>query len=149
MSTADERHTGGSPLGYAIKYAQHALRLRMDAALRPLGITTPQYSALTAIAAKPGISNAQLARQAFVTPQTMQAILAGLERDGLLIREPDPDHGRVLRSQISSQGAKVLASAQGVVSHIGQTLVEAVGEEQSAMLVEALNRAAGALARSQ
>jgi hypothetical protein len=36
-----------------------------------------------------------------------------------------------------------------VVSHIGQTLVEAVGEEQSAMLVEALNRAAEALVRSE
>jgi hypothetical protein len=35
-----------------------------------------------------------------------------------------------------------------VVSHIGQTLAEAIGEEQSAMLVEALNRAAEALARS-
>ena len=149
MSNEGGHDADGTSLGYAIKYAQHALRLRMDASLRPLGITTPQYSALTAIEAKPGISNAQLARQAFVTPQTMQAILVGLERDGLLVREPDPGHGRVLRSQISPKGAKVLASAHVVVSQIGRTLVQAADEEQSAMLVAALNRAAEALAKGE
>jgi len=35
------------------------------------GVTTPQYSVLSAIAAYPGVSNARLARLAFVTPQTV------------------------------------------------------------------------------
>jgi predicted Holliday junction resolvase-like endonuclease len=35
---------------------------------------------MAAVAAVAGISNAELARVAFVTPQTMQGILANLER---------------------------------------------------------------------
>ncbi len=41
-------------LGYALKRAQHALRTRMDEALRHLDLTTPQYAALSAIELDPG-----------------------------------------------------------------------------------------------
>lgn len=57
----------------------------MDEALRSLGLTAPQYAVLSAVELEAGISNARLARAAFVTPQTVQGILANLERQGLLI----------------------------------------------------------------
>lgn len=44
------------------------------------GVTTPQYSVLSAIAAYPGVSNARLARLAFATPQIVQEMLVNLER---------------------------------------------------------------------
>ncbi len=59
-------------------------------ALRSVSLTTPQYVVLSAVEAEPGMANPRLARAAFVTPQTMQAMLANLERDGLLRRLPDP-----------------------------------------------------------
>src|SRR5277367_4602784 len=62
-------------LGYALKRAQHALRVRMDEVLRPLGLTTAQYAVICVIEQEAGISNAGLARAAFVTPQTMTGIL--------------------------------------------------------------------------
>jgi DNA-binding MarR family transcriptional regulator len=40
----------------------------MDAELARLGITTPQNAVLLAVAGNPRISNAELARAAFVTP---------------------------------------------------------------------------------
>jgi hypothetical protein len=45
--------------------------------------------------ARPGLSNAQLARRSLVAPQS---ILAKLERRGLVGREVDPGHGRILRA---------------------------------------------------
>ena len=71
-------------VGYALKRAQQALRAHLDAELRTIGLTTPQYSALAGLERSESLSNAELARQAFVTPQTMQAIVVGLERDGLV-----------------------------------------------------------------
>ena len=38
-------------VGHRLKQAQNALRTRMDAALRPLGITSPQYAVLAGIGA--------------------------------------------------------------------------------------------------
>ena len=55
-------------IGYQLKRLQSLLRARMDAALDERGLTTPQYAALSAIEAAPGLSNAALARRSFVTP---------------------------------------------------------------------------------
>jgi DNA-binding MarR family transcriptional regulator len=50
-----------------------------------------------------------MARAAFVTPRTMQAILTNLERDGLLVRQEDSGHGRLLRTELACRGQTVLA----------------------------------------
>lgn len=42
-------------LGYALKRAQHALHLRMDEVLRPLGLTTAQYAVMCVIEQEAGI----------------------------------------------------------------------------------------------
>jgi len=74
------------PFGYVLKRTQLALRGAMDGALATLDLTTPQYAALSELAKEQGLSNAELARRCFVTPQTMHRILGGLERDALVIR---------------------------------------------------------------
>ena len=64
-------HPQAHRLGYVLKIAQHALRLMMDKQLESVGLTTPQYNVLAAVQSEPGISNATLARAAFVTAQSM------------------------------------------------------------------------------
>ena len=109
--------------GYAIKRAQHALRTRMDQALRPLRLTAPQYAVLAAVELDAGISNASLARAAFVTPQTMQGVLANLEREDLLARTADPAHGRILRAGLTGRGRKALAQAHRIVNEIEGAMI--------------------------
>lgn len=105
-------------LGYALKRAQHALRTAMDDALRPLGLTSAQYAVLSAIELDPGISNATLARAAFVTAQTMQGIVANLEKAALLKRKVDPAHGRILKGQLTRKGETVLRDAHERVARV-------------------------------
>ena len=125
-------------LGYTIKLAQHALRLRVDDAIRPLGITAPQFAVLVAVDLDPGISNAALARAAFVTPQSMQGIVANLERDGLLRRSADPLHGRILRSALTRSGRSVLGRAHAAVAAIEERMTNSLKSaeiEQLSMLL--------------
>ncbi|WP_375463309.1 MarR family winged helix-turn-helix transcriptional regulator [uncultured Methylobacterium sp.] len=129
-------------LGYALKRAQHALRVRMDDVLRPLNLTAPQYAVLCAIEAETGISNARLARTAFVTPQTMQGILVNLERNGRLTRETDPTHGRVLRSRLTGLGQATLMQAHLRVQEIEDVMTASVGREQVSHLAGVLSRCA-------
>jgi DNA-binding MarR family transcriptional regulator len=132
-------------LGYALKRAQHALRTRMDDALRPLGLTSPQYAVLSAVELEAGISNARLARAAFVTPQTMQGIIANLERDGLLVRQADPEHGRILRSGLTSHGQTVLARAHRLVEEVEHVMISSVGTAEAARISGLLSQCADAL----
>lgn len=128
--------------GYALKRAQHALRITMDDALRPLALTTPQYSVLSALEAEPGMSNARLARAAFVTPQTMHGLLTNLERSALIARDADPGHGRVLRTELTERGWRVLGEAHGKIAVIEASMMASIGEANSARMTTALTRCA-------
>ena len=80
----------------------------MEEGLRDFGISAAQYAVMCTIELKPGSSNAELARLTFVTPQTMQGIIANLERDGLLRRKAARDHGRILRTELTARGKRLL-----------------------------------------
>jgi len=54
-------------VGYTLKRAASALRAAMDAELRSHGLSVPQYACLKLLSQRPGLSNAELARGAFVT----------------------------------------------------------------------------------
>lgn len=147
MFTLDSEIPIARRFGGALKLAQHALRTRLDEALRPIGLTTPQCAVLSALERQPGLSNAALARAAFVTPQTMQSILANMERNGLLTREPDPDHGRILRSFITARGRKALMQAHAAILDVEAVVLAAVGEREAERLTLALTRCAELLSK--
>ena len=128
-------------LGYVLKRAQHALRLNMDDALKPVGLTMAQYAVMCALEAEPGMSNARLARSSFVTAQTMQGVLSNLERAGIVIRTPDPENARVLRTVLSVTGKEVLARAHHAVAVVEATMVASVGTDKVGALAETLARA--------
>lgn len=148
MSSTDYPASLTRRLGYALKRAQHALRLRMDEALRDISLTTAQYAVLSAIEAQAGISSAQLARAAFVTPQTMQGILANLERDDIIARHPDPLHGRVLRSELTAHGRALLLKAHDAVGRVEALMLSSLGADTVASLGQALSKCADDLSSS-
>jgi DNA-binding MarR family transcriptional regulator len=95
-------------LAYLLRQAQAATRLRMERALDGLGVTPPQFIVLTMLKAYPGLSGADLARVALLTPQTVGVIIRNLERDGAIRKTPHPVHGRVLQWTMTRRGATLL-----------------------------------------
>lgn len=132
-------------IGYELKGAQHALRLRMDEALRVHGLTTPQYAAMSVLAERPGISNAQLARRSFLTPQTMNQILGKLGGRGLVERRKHPEHGRVLRAYLTGDGKRLLDDCDEAVAAVEKRMASGLSEEDQRHLLVALRRISGAL----
>lgn len=113
-------------LGYVMKQAQHALRKRMDERLRDLELTVPKYAVLNALEKAPGASNADLARRAFITPQSMQGIISNLEKSGLIVRESDPTHGRIQKAELTDSGQKIVSKAHSVAAEIEADLRDAI-----------------------
>jgi DNA-binding MarR family transcriptional regulator len=95
-------------LAYLLRQAQAATRLTMQRSLADLGVTTPQFAVLTMLKAYPGLSGADLARVALLTPQTLGVIIRNLERDGAIRKTPHPVHGRVLQWTLTRRGAALL-----------------------------------------
>jgi DNA-binding MarR family transcriptional regulator len=132
-------------IGYELKRAQHSLRLRMDEALKGLGVTTPQYAAMSVLAEQPGLSNAQLARRSFLTPQTMNQILVRLETLGFVERREHPEHRRVLPTYLTPDGERLLSECDRMVATVEARMVWGLSEDEQRHLLEALRGCAEAL----
>ena len=76
-SKANEGCAVEANLGYAIKQAHHLMRAAIEQRTRAAGLdmSLPHLAALFLLSETPGLSGAQLARWAMVTPQTMNQIL--------------------------------------------------------------------------
>jgi len=117
----------------------------MEASLGDLGLTTPQYATLAALEDEPGLSSAELARRSFVTPQTMQAIVAGLERRDLLARAATQGRGRVLAAELSGEGRRLVGRAHGAVRAIEERMSAALSKQEHQHLLDLLRSCAQAL----
>jgi DNA-binding MarR family transcriptional regulator len=93
---------------YLLRQAAAASRLTLERALTELGATPPQFVVLTMLKAYPGLSGADLARVALLTPQTVGVIIRNLERDGAIKKTPHPVHGRVLQWTLTKRGLTLL-----------------------------------------
>ena len=125
-------------VGYVLKQAAVALRNAMDAVLRPLQLTVPQYSCLELLGQRPGLSNAELARGTFVTRQSMNVVLHGLERHGLVTRPATAPRGRELPTALTPAGREQLRAASIAVRGVEKRMSEGLTPEQQKALLDVL-----------
>ena len=148
VTSSDEQHDPFHPhegFGYALKQAQQAMRSRMDRELKPLGLNAPQYAVLASLEAEAGLSNADLARRAFVTPQTMQTMLVKLERAGMIERRPDAAHGRIQRTELTARGREAAKKAHAIAADAESAARAATAEISPEVATAMLRRVAEAL----
>ena len=116
-------------VGYLLKQAATALRAAMEAALRPLGLTVAQYACLEQLARNPGLSNAELARAVFVSRQSMNGVLVGLQERALVTRPPVASQGRVLPALLTDLGRERLATASRAVAAVERRMVDGLDDQ--------------------
>jgi DNA-binding MarR family transcriptional regulator len=92
---------------WLLKRAFHQGHRAVNEAIRSYGVTPTQMGALNRLTREPGLSGAQLARRLLVTPQAAQLALTALEERGLVERKPDPNHGRIVRTYLTTEGRRV------------------------------------------
>ena len=136
MTEPSERsdHVGAhARVSYVIARLDRALRRQIADMVAPHGLTATQYTALSVLRAGKGLSNAQLARRSYVTPQSMIEMLGTLEAKGLIERSPAPDHGRILRTELTAKGKRLLARCDEELDRIeGEMTRELSPEEREA-----------------
>jgi DNA-binding MarR family transcriptional regulator len=115
-----ERVDLDTSIGYALKRTATALRVAMEASLRSLGLSVPQYSCLEILNARPGISNADLARGVFVTRQAMHQLLAGLQEAELVSAG---GKGRVQRYSLTPEGERIITAASAAVAAVEERML--------------------------
>jgi len=127
-----------SSLGYLLKEASSALRTAMESVLRPLGLTVTQYSCLELLAQRPGLSNSDLARGAFVTRQSMNVLLQAFERDGLVTRPAAAPIGKALPTRLTDLGRERLEAASAAVRGVEVRMLSGMDEQEQTAALRAL-----------
>ncbi len=132
-------------LGYLLKEASSALRTAMEEVLRPLGMSVTHYSCLELLAQRPGLSNSELARGAFVTRQTMNVLLQALERDGFVTRATEAPVGKALPTRLTPRGRRSLRKATAAVRGVELRMLGGMTDAEQADALRSLQSMVRAL----
>jgi DNA-binding MarR family transcriptional regulator len=133
-------------VSYVVARLERAVRKAINERVKPYGLTTLQYTTLSVLRrqGRP-LSNAQLARRAYMTPQAMSEVIEALERKGLIERTPHPNHRRVYPAVLTDEGVRVLELCDAAIDELEEAMLRDLSAAQRAGLVHGLTAAVRAL----
>jgi DNA-binding MarR family transcriptional regulator len=133
-------------ISYAVARLERAVRAAIAERVAPYGLTTLQYTTLSVLHrhGEP-LSNAQLARRAYMTPQSMSEVIDALQSKGLIRRNPHPNHGRLLPATLTAKGRRVLEACEQAVDELEDAILGGLSERERAAFLHALKSAVRAL----
>jgi DNA-binding MarR family transcriptional regulator len=142
----DTQATKTSPsLLYMVKQVELVVRSHLDELVKPSGITALQYTALTVLERHDGLSAAQLARDSFVTAQSIADLVRSLENRGLVRRERNPHNRRELLILLTDSGRELLEQFAAPVRDLEERMVRDLTAHQTEQFRQALSKAWHAL----
>jgi MarR family transcriptional regulator for hemolysin len=111
-----------------------------DVRLRELGFATAQLPVLAALKDGARMSQTDLARWAKVEQPTMAQMLARMERDGVIRREPDPKDGRGSLVSLTKQARSRLRAGRAILRQGNVEMTKGLSLREIETLVGLLRR---------
>jgi DNA-binding MarR family transcriptional regulator len=117
------------PLGLLLHRVAAALRAEVTTVtLQPLSLSFPQYICMRMLSQWPGKSNAELAREANVSPQAMNMVVRGLQDRGLVNRPTTVPAGRSLPTELTREGTALLERTNAGVQEAERRVLAPLSE---------------------
>ena len=135
VAAAQEAELDRYFVGLGLKRAQHELRLAINAELAGIGTNISQLNVLFFVRRHPRVSSADLARLAFLTPQTLGQQVIQMQKRGFVVREPGP--GRKIGHSLTEAGEKLLDAGMEKVREVTERVFDDFTDEGLAGLLDA------------
>ena len=132
---------------YLVKRLETEAGNALDNALRDYDITSGQYLILSLVSREGGRSSAELARRAYVTPQSMNEVIAALESKNYIRRTENPDNRRILQVGLTAQGRRLLDRCDKTVDAAEAAFLSVLTPKKLAEFRAALERLLAAARR--
>jgi DNA-binding MarR family transcriptional regulator len=130
-ATAQVRASSGPPrprISYAIARLQQLVLASVSERVAPSRLTALQFTTLSVLGRHGApLSNSQLARRSFMTPQSMHEVIHRLEHEGLISRDPHPTYRRRLPASLTAKGRRILATCEGEVADFEEHMLRGFG----------------------
>lgn len=132
-------------ISYVVARLERAIRQAINDRVKPYGLTTLQYTTLSVLGRRGNLSNAQLARRAYMAPQSMSEVIDALEKKGLIERNAHPNHRRVYPAALTAKGRRVLDACEAAVDDLEREMLADLTPHQEKSLRNGLISAVRAL----
>jgi DNA-binding MarR family transcriptional regulator len=132
-----------NPEGAVAFWINRASRLLLrlhEGRLRPLGVGMSQLPVLTALEERGPLSQKDLAEHARVEQPTMAEMLARMDRDGLIAREPNPEDRRGILASLTRTARARLPRAKAELQRGEDEATAGLTAKEKALLLELLQR---------
>ncbi len=145
-STRNKRSKSARPrLIYLVNNLNLLVRRMLDERLKPHNLGGLQYTILTLIRDRDGISSAELSRRFFVTPQTMNESVTGLERRGLIARTESETNRRILIARVLPEGLALLETCDKIADEVEAEVFSDLSADKQDVLHDLLRDRIGRL----
>jgi DNA-binding MarR family transcriptional regulator len=141
---------GGVPAMHAVTSlmrVQQVVLGRLDAILRPHGLTFARYEALVLLtfSSRGSLPLGKMGERLQVHPTSVTSIVRRLEADGHVLRRAHPEDGRAVLAEITASGRAVVQEATGdlVGADFGLGALDDEALGQLSELLRPVRRAAG------
>ena len=113
---------------------------QLNDALKPLGVRVPEWRVLGLLYSRRGLSMTEVADFAGIEPTTLSRSVAGMVKDGLVMRVADAGDKRVTRLALTAAGTKLAERVLPIVFRLNETVVAGMPEALIELLRWALAR---------
>jgi DNA-binding MarR family transcriptional regulator len=127
MSGADELLTPAHCISNSLQKTARAVARIYAEEMRASGLTRGQFPILESLATVKVLPLSVLARRLYLDRTTLTRNLTPLERDGLVLRPPDPLDARVRQVAISPAGRRTLRNARRGWKRAQKRVLERIG----------------------
>jgi DNA-binding MarR family transcriptional regulator len=130
---ADSREPG---ISYAVARLHQRVFAGVSERVAPYGLTTLQLTTLSVLDRHGApLTTSQLARRAFMTPQSMSEVIHALERKRFIKRNPHPNHRRTLPATLTAKGRRALVACEQAVAEYEDRMLQGFsGDERAEFL---------------
>lgn len=118
----------------------HLVGRRFHELFASQGLTAHQFGVLVALSRRPGLSQAALAREILVTPQSIGAILTQMDSTDLVRRTPPAQRGTAVSVQITPHGRALLEQTYPLVGAMNTPTALGLDQAQARTLNDLLHR---------
>lgn len=131
--------------GYMTNLAARLFAQAMERTIRPHGLAVAYVPVFFALSDGAEMTQAELARHMVIEQPTMAATLSRMERDGLLVRRPDPEDGRKTLIALAPEAREKMEAVAGAVVAVNGRALEGLTAEERRSYIGLLGKIVGNL----
>jgi DNA-binding MarR family transcriptional regulator len=132
-------------LGYLVNHLARLMARALHTEISAHGVVPGQFPVLLALWEEDGLTQAELHRRTDVEQATMANTLQRMERDGLIVRKPDPADARRARVHLTARARSLESSLVRAARRVNERTTAGLSASERESFVRLLHGAIAAL----